>query len=105
MNITHEAILAYSDRVEALNPGARRGYLALLEKKREATLEHPDALASLQDEEWDAWINESARQSSSWHWIWCIAACASVTEIHEILPEHWVEAVNLLAAVETPGTG
>lgn len=102
MNITHEMILAYSDRVGALNPGARRGYLALLKKKRDDTMENPDALSSLPDEEWDARVNESVRQGVSWHWIWCIAACASVTEIHEILPEHWVDACSLLSAVETP---
>lgn len=94
MNLNQEAVVAFILDVEKLSRRNKPLFIERLDAKRDEF--DGRSVSYLTNEGFEKWKNDIQPKAAAWHWVWCIAAHASVALSQDITPEIWAEAQTML---------
>lgn len=94
MNLNQEEILRFLTDVNKLSRRNKPRFIEAIDAKREEF--KPSAESYLSAESFEQWHTTIRPKAAAWHWVWCIAAQATMTVLEDITPEIWAEARAML---------
>lgn len=88
MNISQEEALKFLEDVNQLSRRNKPRFIEAIDAKREEF--KPSA------ENFEQWHTTIRTKAAAWHWVWCIAAQATMSVVEDITPDVWAEARAML---------